>query len=194
MGEAKTSSEAKAQLRLRVRLRLEQMDPNTRAVGSALARTLLKTQQLWKTAQSVLFFAPLPGELDVWPLLTEAMAEGKRASLPRWNPATDSYIVCQLESLSNDLESGRFGIREPKARCLEIALNRLDLILVPAVAFDLHGRRLGRGKGFYDRLLAVARGLTCGVAYDEQIVSDIPVEPHDVPVNCILTPTRWIAL
>jgi 5-formyltetrahydrofolate cyclo-ligase len=66
------------------------------------------------------------------------------------------------------------------------------LVLVPGVAFDLRGRRLGRGKGFYDRLLADAGGLKCGVAFDEQIVTEIPVEPHDVSVDCILTPTRWI--
>ncbi|MEY2466031.1 MAG: 5-formyltetrahydrofolate cyclo-ligase, partial [Verrucomicrobiota bacterium] len=68
----------------------------------------------------------------------------------------------------------------------------LDLILVPGVAFELHGRRLGRGKGFYDRLLADMRGTTCGVAFDEQIVAEIPVEPHDVHLDYLLTPTRWI--
>jgi 5-formyltetrahydrofolate cyclo-ligase len=68
----------------------------------------------------------------------------------------------------------------------------LDFILVPGVAFDLSGRRLGRGKGYYDRLLKQTRGTTCGVAFDEQIVGEIPVEPHDLNVNCILTPTRWI--
>jgi 5-formyltetrahydrofolate cyclo-ligase len=62
------------------------------------------------------------------------------------------------------------------------------------VAFDLHGRRLGRGKGFYDRLLARTRGTKCGVAFDEQIVAKITVEPHDAQVNCLLTPTRWIEL
>ena len=75
-----------------------------------------------------------------------------------------------------------------------VSLNRLDFILVPGVAFDLHGRRLGRGRGYYDILLAKVRGTTCGVAFDEQIVREVPVEPHDSDVNCILTPTRWIEL
>ena len=64
----------------------------------------------------------------------------------------------------------------------------------PGVAFDLQGRRLGRGKGFYDRLLADLRGTICGVAFDEQIVSELPVGPTDISVNCILTPTRFIEL
>ena len=66
------------------------------------------------------------------------------------------------------------------------------MILVPGVAFDLHGRRLGRGKGFYDQLLAGVRGTTCGVAFDVQVVRELPQEPHDARVNCILTPTRWL--
>jgi 5-formyltetrahydrofolate cyclo-ligase len=66
------------------------------------------------------------------------------------------------------------------------------LILVPGVAFDLHGGRLGRGKGYYDRLLKELRGTTCGVAFDQQVVEAIPVEPHDVRLDHVLTPTRWI--
>jgi 5-formyltetrahydrofolate cyclo-ligase len=71
-------------------------------------------------------------------------------------------------------------------------MNRLDLILVPGLAFDLNGRRLGKGKGYYDRLLAGVSGIKCGVAFDEQVVSEVPAGPHDVRVNCILTPTRWL--
>ena len=87
--------------------------------------------------------------------------------------------------------SGRFGVREPGADCPLISLNQLDLILVPGVTFDLTGHRLGRGKGFYDRLLAGFCGHKCGVAFEAQIVAAVPAEPHDVLVNSILTPTRW---
>jgi 5-formyltetrahydrofolate cyclo-ligase len=68
----------------------------------------------------------------------------------------------------------------------------LDLVLAPGVAFDLQGHRLGRGKGFYDRLLADVRGVKCGVAFDEQIVDAVPVGPLDVGVDCLVTPTRWL--
>jgi 5-formyltetrahydrofolate cyclo-ligase len=60
------------------------------------------------------------------------------------------------------------------------------------MAFDLLGRRLGRGKGYYDQLLGVWHGTNCGVAFDEQIVDEIPLESHDVRMNCILTPTVWV--
>ena len=83
-------------------------------------------------------------------------------------------------------------MREPAAHCAEVPLNRLDLVLVPGVAFDARGGRLGRGKGFYDRLLAAVRGTKCGVAFDEQIVDAVPNGPLDIRLNCILTPTRLI--
>jgi 5-formyltetrahydrofolate cyclo-ligase len=64
--------------------------------------------------------------------------------------------------------------------------------LVPGLAFDPSGRRLGRGKGFYDRLLAMVRGRKCGIAFEEQVVPEIPVEPHDIRLDCLLTPRRWM--
>ena len=104
------------------------------------------------------------------------------------------YVACAVKEPGKELRTGQFGIREPIESCPELPLNRLDFVLVPGIAFDLQGRRLGRGKGYYDRLLAEVRGTTCGVAFDEQIVEELPVEPHDIHVNCILTPTRWIEL
>jgi len=112
--------------------------------------------------------------------------------LPRFIRTTNQYTACQIKDPLTDLQLGRFGIREPAEHCADLTISQLDLLLVPGVAFDLHGRRLGRGKGFYDQLLAVASGTTCGVAFDEQIVKEIPVEPHDIFVDCILTPTRWL--
>jgi len=63
---------------------------------------------------------------------------------------------------------------------------------VPGLGFDLSGHRLGRGRGYYDRLLAGIAGVKCGVAFDPQVVAQIPAERHDVNMNFILTPTRWL--
>ena len=184
--------EAKRALRQKVRAELANMTDAERATASAQARALLAAQPRWQRARSVLFFAPLPEELDVWPLLVEALAAGKTVCLPRFAAEKNLYIACQVENPATDLKPGQFGIREPVEGCSPIPLKRLDLILVPGVAYDLHGRRLGRGRGFYDRLLAGVRGTTCGVAFDLQIVRELPVEPHDAYVDCILTPTRWL--
>jgi 5-formyltetrahydrofolate cyclo-ligase len=139
----------------------------------------------------VLFYAPLPEELDVWPLLAGALAAGKTALLPRFIPEQNHYVACHITDALRDVRIGKFGIREPHEHCERIPLKRLDLILAPGIAFDVRGHRLGRGRGFYDRLLAVLQGPACGVAFDQQIVSHIPCEPHDVRLSCILTPTRW---
>jgi len=187
-----TIREAKAQMRRQVRAEVNRMTLEERISASASARTRLTAQPQWQESKSVLFFAPVPGELDIWPLLEPALKEGKCVCLPRFEEGRDHYVACRIGNGSSHVKAGRFGIREAADSCEELSLNRLDLILVPGVAFDLQGRRLGRGKGFYDQMLASVRGTTCGVAFDEQIVETVPVEPHDIHLNCILTPTRWI--
>src|SRR5882724_2970544 len=171
---AMVNIESKVELRSKIRAALEKISPAVRAVESIELCERLKAQM--PSAHTILFFAPLPDEPDLWPLFADALADGKIVALPRLDPTTKKYAACQIRNLSEDLLSGQFGIREPNNSCPVVPLNRLDLILVPGVAFDLHGRRLGRGKGFYDQLLADVRGTTCGVAFDEQIVADIPME------------------
>ena len=191
---AVTLLEQKAELRKQIKLRIEGISAEAKKSASRAACSLLRSQQVWKQSSSVLFYAPMAAEIDVWPLLEESLIDGKTVALPQFDATTKQYKVCQIRDLGQELCAGQYGIREPIQGCAPVALNRLDFILVPGVAFDLHGRRLGRGKGYYDYLLAAVRGRTCGVAFDEQIVSAIPVEPHDSDLNCILTPTRWIEL
>lgn len=186
------SKTEKGSLRKEIRKRLEAMTPEQQAEASGRACALLEQQAIWREAKLILFYAPVPQEVDLWRLLHDSIAAGKMTALPRFDSATQRYVACRIEDLGKDLKEGEFGIREPAGHCVVISSKPLDLILVPGVAFDLQGRRLGRGKGFYDQLLASVRGTTCGVAFDEQIVERVPVEPHDVHLNCILTPTRWI--
>jgi len=185
--------EAKAELRRAVRARLKGMTAQQRSDASARARALLQRQPLWQEARSILFFAPLPGELHVWPLLAEAFGAGKSVGLPRFSESAARYIACEVRDCERDLATGRYGIREPAATCAAFPY-RVDLVLVPGVAFDLEGGRLGRGKGYYDRMLAELSGTTCGVAFDEQIIPEVPVEAHDRHVNYLLTPTRWVQI
>jgi 5-formyltetrahydrofolate cyclo-ligase len=188
------ASDQKLALRRRIKERLARLSTQERRERSARACELLPRQKVWVNASAILFYAPMPKELDVWPLLEKALQLGKLAALPRYSRVSDSYVACQVLDPFAEVKAARFGIREPVDGCPEIELKRLDLILVPGVAFDLHGCRLGRGRGYYDRLLDSVGGKTCGIAFDEQIVSDVPVEAHDVLLNCILTPTRWYEL
>jgi 5-formyltetrahydrofolate cyclo-ligase len=186
--------DAKKNLRQEMRSVLAALTESRRVEAAKCALALLRQQETWRTARCVLFYAPIRNELDIWPALVIAVQEGKLVCLPRFDNSTQRYVACRVENPQEDLQEGRYGIREPRPGCELVALNRLDFALVPGVAFDLHGRRLGQGRGYYDRLLADISGNTCGVAYDEQVVRAVPVQPHDSDVNCILTPTRWIEL
>jgi 5-formyltetrahydrofolate cyclo-ligase len=180
----------KAALRKQVHAALQKIVPAARVAATAQISARLKAQEFWKKAAAILFFAPLPGEVDVWPLLEETLATGKTVALPRFDPAEQSYVACRVQNLRTEIVPGLFGVREPHGGCVEIPLGRLDLVLVPGVAFDLNGRRLGRGKGFYDRLLPETNGVKCGLAFDEQIVAEIPTGRLDVPMDFVLTPVR----
>jgi len=186
-----TSPDAKAALRSDLRARLADVPPGERAAESLAAQAILRGQAVWQKAASVLFYAPLPDELDLWPMLSEALAAGKLAALPRFDQGLNGYRPFIVRNPLTDLSKGRYGIPEPAPHCEAAATNQLDLALVPGVGFDVVGCRLGRGKGFYDRMLAEVSGTKCGIAYDFQVRPAIPAEPHDVCLDCILTPTRW---
>ena len=173
-----------------MRERLERISEAVRAVESIDLCERLKVQIA--SAHTILFFAPLPDELDIWPVLELSVALGTNCALPFYDAEKKTYGARLLNHLATDIVTGKFGVREPAATCEEISLNQFDLVLVPGMAFDLNGARLGRGKGFYDRLLAEASGVKCGVAYDFQLQEKIPTEPHDARVEFILTPNRCV--
>ena len=162
-----------------------------RRIASVMLATRLIGLPLWEEARSILFFAPLPDEPDLLEAASRGFQHEKLVAFPRHDPVRDQYVPCAVENLQKTLCRGRFNIPEPTPDCPVVALNRLDLILVPGVAFDLAGHRLGRGKGYYDRLLAGVSGIKCGIAFDWQVQNEIPAESHDVRVNCLLTPTQW---
>ena len=91
-----------------------------------------------------------------------------------------------------DLDDGPYGLRQPKEDAPRVLLDSVDAVLVPGVAFDETGARLGYGGGYYDRLLPQLRPdcKTIGISYDEQLLTSIPGEAHDVAVSIVVTPTR----
>jgi len=139
-----------------------------------------------------MLYLALGDEIDLGPLFRDALSSGRLVALPGYDAATGAYLPRQVVDPARDLNAGAFGITEPRGSCPLISPNRLDFAIVPGVAFTLEGRRIGRGKGHYDRLLASVGGVKCGVAYDEQIVEAIPSEPHDVRMDWIVTPTRSV--
>jgi 5-formyltetrahydrofolate cyclo-ligase len=181
---------SKTELRAKIRAALEKISPAVRAVESVDLCARLKAQM--QSAHTILFFAPLPDELDVWPLLAESLAGGKTIALPFFDAVKQTYGARQVKNTVTEIATGKFGVREPASCCAGISLDQFDLALVPGVAFDFSGNRLGRGRGFYDRLMKKVSGKKCGVAYNFQLLEKIPAEPHDAKVDFILTPERCL--
>jgi 5-formyltetrahydrofolate cyclo-ligase len=181
----------KSRLREEMRGRLRAVSADERRVKSLALCNLLLETPFWQRATAILFYAPLPDELDVWPAMLAALAAGKQAALPWHDAASDTYQARLIAAPDTDTLPGRFGIREPRAACPKISLNRLDLALVPGLGFTVAGLRLGRGRGYYDRLLAGFPGFKCGVGFDWQMGLDVPGEGHDVFLNCFITPSQW---
>lgn len=186
------NSGPKAELRSKVRAAVNNIPAEKRRTDSQKLCANLKAQKFFQDAGSILFFAPLPGEPDVWPLANETLAGNKLVALPCFDADNQTYQPRRVTDIHVEILSGKFGIREPAETCVAIPLDDLDLVLVPGVAFGWDGHRLGRGKGFYDRMLENFTGKKIGIAFDEQIVETIPAETNDVRMDFILTPTRCL--
>lgn len=187
-----TSAQLKVALRAKLRRELKAHSPANAASASADLCARVQSSTAWQAARAVLLFFPLPSEPDISPLLTDALAAGKLLALPRFNAAANAYEAVRVTDPVRELATGPFQVREPVVACPVVALNRLDLALVPGLGFDARGHRLGRGKGHYDRLLAGFTGMKIGVAFDFQIVAEVPREPHDIALDAVVTPTRWL--
>ena len=114
--------DSKSELRQKIRAALEKISPAVRAVESVDLCARLKLQM--QSARTILFFAPLPDELDVWPLLEEFLAAGKIIALPLFDAEKKIYGARQVKREATEINTGKFGVREPLASCAEIPLNQ----------------------------------------------------------------------
>jgi len=184
--------EQKADLRRRLRSEIAAIPSEAWETWSRQAGEILEARPEWAGARRLLFYHPIRRELDLRLAWRGAMRTGRLVALPRFSAARGEYEAAWIKDEARDIQPGWAGIPEPGPACVRAPLNQLDLVFVPGVGFDPDGGRLGRGRGFYDRLLQDVRGVRCGVAGDGQVVRAIPTQPHDELVDCILTPTRWI--
>jgi len=181
----------KSALRRQLRTIVAALTPEDLALQSTSICQKLQSQSLWQQAQSVMLFSPLPREPDVRPLIQQALADGKTVVLPRYLEKQGLYEPAKITDSSRDLTPAAYDVLEPNSACPSFNPKHLDFTLVPGLGFTIDGRRLGRGRGYYDRLLAEVSGRTCGIAFNEQMTVEIPIEPHDKKLSCILTPTSW---
>ncbi len=175
---------AKEELRRRFRAWREGLDPRVVEELSSRVRTHLRSFPPYRRAKSVLFYCPFRGEVDVWPLLLEAQREGKRVLLPVVRAGRMEAAFFQGKGF---LRPGAFGILEPREEAPRLPPGELDLVLVPGLAFDEEGFRLGFGQGYYDRFLVSTPAFRLGVAYAAQVVKRLPRTAGDLAVHALVT-------
>jgi 5-formyltetrahydrofolate cyclo-ligase len=187
--------EAKMALRRQVLARRDALDPAVRAAAAQTITRGLIALPTYGAARVVLLTAAFGSEWDTRPLAAAALAAGKVVAMPRVNAATRMLELHRVTDPAADVAPGYRGIPEPLPHCPGVAVAAVDWVLVPGVAFDAKGGRLGYGGGFYDRLLPLLAPGTARVAgaYDMQLVDRVPAAPHDLAVEVIVTETRTIA-
>lgn len=184
--------EEKKQLRAHMRRILASIPADERQKTSLAIVETIQSLEAWKTAPVVLAFLPLPTEIDLRPLLDTALAEGKLVALPRCQ-IDQSLSFHQIHAgYQCAVCTGPFSLQEPPQDWPVINPTTLpdgSLVFVPGFAFTATGIRLGKGKGYYDRLLAgiPSRILTIGVCFNQQLLEHIPVGEHDKSVHCVVT-------
>ena len=184
-----TSLQKKIELRKNVLKKRQDSDKKilSRLSGKILAR-LEKTEE-FKKAETVLLYAPIKNEVNTLPLIRKYLGR-KKILLPRINPNWQISIH-QINSLK-EAEKNTYDIMEPGSHCKSFSSKKINLAVIPGIAFGTKGERLGFGKGCYDRLLSNLTVPKIGLAYDFQIIEDIPTETHDQKMDMILTETRTI--
>lgn len=163
------------------------------ATDTCLGRSLLAQQQLLQTpefaaATVVGLYSPVRNEVFTEEIFTAARLAGKTVAYPRVRvDQLDFVVVTQRQ----ELVPGAFGILEPGGVKI-VPLAALELVVVPGVAFDFAGHRLGYGKGYYDRFLQEGQGCLVGLCFDFQLVTKLPAEIHDVRMDLLVTDERTL--
>ena len=135
-------------------------------------------------------YMPCRGEISAVPFLKDVIKNNGKVLLPR--VSGDDLVFCEVSDLDKELEEGTYGIKEPVEGLNEVDISKADVIIVPAIAYNDEGARLGQGGGFYDRLWQKLGGdspdrknVLIGICYDFQIISSIPVDESDMVVDVL---------
>ncbi len=185
----------KRELRKSIRARLKFLSPDQlKNKSESIAQRLFSTEW-WEEARWIFGYITMPGEVDTEEIIERAYKDLKKVVIPRIEG--EDLVFYQYQGRMKELLPNRFGILEPDPgwRCVnpDRIINEALLIITPGMGFDRAKRRLGRGKGFYDRFLRMVRcgaalnARAVGLSFSEQVVPKIPVRAHDQPVDGIIT-------
>ena len=188
--------EAKLALRREVLARRDALPADVRAAASAAIGQRVAALPEFAAASTVLLTLAFRSEWNTRPLVGAALAAAKTVVVPRVDRQTRMLELHSIADPDRDVVPGHLDIPEPRAERPLVPREAIGFVLVPGVAFDLEGRRLGYGGGYYDRLLPMLspRAARVAGAFDIQIVERVPAAPHDVRVGAIVTESRIVEL
>ena len=178
----------KSAIRKHLRDVLARMTDAERHTKSLAACAMVSGSAEFEAARVVMLYLSSHTEVDTAPLALRAWQAGKTIVVPKVSWDQRRMLPTEISSLTTGMTSTGPGIREPIAGN-PMPLDMIDLVIVPGLGFTATGYRIGRGMGFYDRFLAQAEflGLSCGLAFNEQVVANLPVLDHDVPLSMLAT-------
>ncbi len=186
------NSQQKAEIRRQVLAKLAAMGDEQRHEGSVAACSRLMTLEVFQHASVVMLYMPLASEVDLTPVAIRCFQTGKTVCVPLVDWKRRDMEPVEVTSFDDHvMEVDEHGLRMPRGGA-PIPPDLLDLVVVPGLAFDAHGHRLGRGGGYYDRFLGRLRrtAATVGLGFDVQITDEVPVNDGDVSVDIVVTDRR----
>ena len=156
----------------------------------------LKKLPVYKTSKTIMLYLSFENEVDSTRIIEDCLEDGKRVVMPYCSKSDMSITPTEIKNLDLDLSENSMGYKQPKKDSLKpVDISEIDLIVIPGIAFDRKGYRVGFGAGYYDRFLGKVNFEipTIGLAYDFQIVdSFIKMEDYDIPVDYVMTENRII--
>lgn len=186
----------KTELRRRLLDMRKNQPPNEAAFKSMVIQKAVAKHPAFVEAGEALLYMAANGEVSTGALLEELLLRDARILLPRCEPGKNGSMHLASIDCTSQLATGSYGIQEPcPTRCEPVEDFSPDVALIPGVGFDRAGTRLGYGGGYYDRLLAnpaFAETVLIGLAYDFQIIDELPRDPWDAPVHFLITESTII--
>lgn len=179
---------SKQQIRREIEAKRKALDAQWLRAASARIVKNLQSLKIFQSSETIALYMAIAGEVNLDSLFPKCRELGKLTCIPVFNSKTKLYEMAEITRETKCL-TGHYGIREPLSPTL-FPMGNVDLVIVPGVAFDRKGNRLGRGGGYYDRLLEGFSGASVAVAFKFQILPEIPLEQHDKPVDILVTETE----
>lgn len=180
----------KKEIREEIRRKLKRQGHEERSIHSRRIHRSLYRLEVFKKSKCLLIYVSLPDEVETLPVIEKCLSMGKRVVVPRMVVKKKELTLREVKNLKKDFKRGPYGVLEPKVDLTRKVLPKeIDCIVLPGLAFDPEGNRLGRGRGFFDRLLSRIASTVPRIAFafPFQVVNHLPTEHHDRPIDILLS-------